>query len=401
MDRVLRTLVVLIVLFLPVVVPAQTVQSIEGEIFHGNSLIIRGIGFGSKATPGPVVWDDFEAGVNGQTVPGKDPVIGPAWDGYNSGISKEYSDSAQRSGSSLSAMFDFASAGASEPSIASLVQVHPTDEVFLTFWYKLVEVPLNGTIYPCDSIKPVYIYGDHPGSNGEIGIPDFTFGMRSFPNSDATFQLQSDVPPYDITYPPDDFGWGNNTYYGDVARLFGDIDGSTISGEWIRFDFYLKGSRANSYTQDGKCIVWTHRPETNAVVNMEIDGLNVVTRSTDGLYRQFLFNAMYQRDSRSPDARAYIYLDDAYLDVTQARVELGNAPTWANCTFREIQIPTAWTSGEITVTLNTGSFAPTNSAYLFVVDSAGRVSPGFQVTVGQGTDLGPAKPSTPIRIGNG
>jgi len=56
-------------------------------------------------------------------------------------------------------------------------------------------------------------------------------------------------------------------------------------------------------------------------------------------------------------------------------VEIGNADTWAACTHREIQPPTAWAASEITVTFNAGSFEDDDTVYLYVVDANGDASP--------------------------
>jgi hypothetical protein len=78
------------------------------------------------------------------------------------------------------------------------------------------------------------------------------------------------------------------------------------------------------------------------------------------------------------------WTSDAYIDTTPARVEMGNASTWAACTHREIQIPTSWSSSAINITLNRGSFGSTDSVCLYVVDASGAVSPGYAVTLGSG-----------------
>jgi len=69
--------------------------------------------------------------------------------------------------------------------------------------------------------------------------------------------------------------------------------------------------------------------------------------------------------------------DDLFADNTQARVEIGNASTWAGCTQREIQIPTAWSNSAITIRANQGAFNSFSGKYLYVVDSNGNISAGF------------------------
>ncbi len=79
--------------------------------------------------------------------------------------------------------------------------------------------------------------------------------------------------------------------------------------------------------------------------------------------------------------------DDIFMNNTQARVEIGNASTWAACTMREIQIPTSWSASSIAVTVNQGSFASDATAYLYVVDSTGAVnSSGYEITFGEEED---------------
>lgn len=102
---------------------------------------------------------------------------------------------------------------------------------------------------------------------------------------------------------------------------------------------------------------------------------------------------MIDAGSTSSENHSYNY-DDIYLDFTQARVELGNAPTWSGCTHREVQVPLEWSDSRIAVAVNRGSFSEGSQAYLYVVDSQGNVnSSGYPVTIGGDVDEGsPPKP---------
>jgi hypothetical protein len=86
------------------------------------------------------------------------------------------------------------------------------------------------------------------------------------------------------------------------------------------------------------------------------------------------------------------YVSEMYVDHTFARVEIGNAPTWAACTHREIQIPSAWASGSITIAGNPGTFPNGSQAYLFVVNQNRQASAGFPVILGQHYQQGDAGP---------
>ena len=81
----------------------------------------------------------------------------------------------------------------------------------------------------------------------------------------------------------------------------------------------------------------------------------------------------------------YKYYDDFYLDDTFSRIELCNNATHSSATICEPQPPTAWATGEITVTVNQGAI-PNGTAYLFVFDSANAVNAtGYAVTLEDGT----------------
>jgi len=66
---------------------------------------------------------------------------------------------------------------------------------------------------------------------------------------------------------------------------------------------------------------------------------------------------------------------------------VGDNAVYADCTHREIQIPSVWNDTDITATLNQGSL-PDGTAYIFVVDSDGVASAGAEVTLGGDVETG-------------
>ena len=99
---------------------------------------------------------------------------------------------------------------------------------------------------------------------------------------------------------------------------------------------------------------------------------------SNNIWRQIEFGYYSAHDVGNP--AYYVYEDEIYFDVTQSRVELGNANTWAGCTRRELQIPTQWSTTSVTVTVNRGQFTNTDIVYLYIVDSTGvSNSPWFVV----------------------
>jgi hypothetical protein len=73
------------------------------------------------------------------------------------------------------------------------------------------------------------------------------------------------------------------------------------------------------------------------------------------------------------------WVDDVYLDTTWARVVMANAPTLADATYVDIQIPTAWAEKQIQMVANTKAWPAGEPMYLFVVNEAGVASEGFPI----------------------
>jgi len=153
-------------------------------------------------------------------------------------------------------------------------------------------------------------------------------------------------------------------------------------GEWIREEYYCDfGTQVKA---DG--IYWT---AINGKKDSEITKKTFLTDSSR-MY-QFRVGAFWGTGASD----CYAFLDDVYFDNTQARVEIGNNAIFANCTHREIQVPTTWSASSIQISFNKGSFASGTKVYLFVVDASGNASNGFGITVGSSVAGGGAPPTTP------
>jgi len=75
-------------------------------------------------------------------------------------------------------------------------------------------------------------------------------------------------------------------------------------------------------------------------------------------------------------------------------VVLADKPVLSQATIIENQIPSAWSDGSITATVNLGQFAQGQTAFVIVVDSSGTASAiGLAVTAG-GTIATPNPPSS-------
>lgn len=108
------------------------------------------------------------------------------------------------------------------------------------------------------------------------------------------------------------------------------------------------------------------------------DERNVVTRDADQGDRFINFaRAILAPINENPDIIEANY-DDIYIDVTPQRVEIGNAPTLNGCTWREVQVATAWSENSITFDVRySGDVVAGDPLYLFVMDEDNNPSAGF------------------------
>ncbi len=120
-----------------------------------------------------------------------------------------------------------------------------------------------------------------------------------------------------------------------------------------------------------------------------------LVRTAPCTFSNLYINSYYATDIGTYDAASISWLDDIYVDSTQARVEVCASSSWDSRGHCEVQVPRAWANGSITVSANRGSFTPDqfSTAYVFVVDVRGNVSPA--VRIAEGT---PPTPPGAVRV---
>jgi len=90
----------------------------------------------------------------------------------------------------------------------------------------------------------------------------------------------------------------------------------------------------------------------------------------------------------------YIWIDSVYMDNTWARVIIGDSAVYDNCSKKiEIQYPLTWSTGNVSVRFNPGTFSQNESAWLYVFDANNNISNSIKLTVG-GNSVG----TTPINV---
>jgi hypothetical protein len=159
---------------------------------------------------------------------------------------------------------------------------------------------------------------------------------------------------------------------------------------WHKMAVYYKKSSARN-ANDGQCrIWWDNKLVFDWLPHFQNPGNNPPTApgypitgdfDTDG--KDLAGDWAVGNYFSSASGQTWADFDDVYLDHSQARVELGNAPMFSECSFMETQVPVSWSDGSVRVAVNTGAFPSGARAYVYVVDGQGRANAqGFPVALG-------------------
>jgi hypothetical protein len=166
------------------------------------------------------------------------------------------------------------------------------------------------------------------------------------------------------------------------------IPGSVLQNRWVHIQWMIDaGAGDNSAT--GSCISYIDGA-------LRYDHRNVPTTGPGHYNWPEIYIGNYIRTG-DWSGEINTYWDSLYVDSSWARVEIGNNPVYANCTQREIQVPTSWSGSSLQVRLNRGSFPSLSGLYLFVVDANGNASAGYPLSGSGGSSTAPSAP-TNLRI---
>ena len=226
--------------------------------------------------------------------------------------------------------------------------------------------------------KNVFISGWFMFPNG------FEDGINYQKDSDQTkFMMMSpDRGPktyYNVAASTQNITWiGLSTEEGTGKFNADSVNNLIGEGNWARFDIYVdisrpEGQKINKWWINGKLI-------RNSVYN---ESKCIAEPGSDWCLKDFKnFSWLGYQFKGSDEAQWPQYVDDMYLDFTQARVEISNNSKWDETKqiHKEIQIPTAWSNSSITVKVNQGAFQNGETAYLYVIDENGNVnSSGYPI----------------------
>lgn len=344
----------LISLFTSTAFGAPSISSISGTVVDDNNLTISGTSFGTHALS--IEWlggasGNIESGTDGAVVsatgwsiPANDtsPNRRPRYvsDDAHSGSQSIYT---KRENGTYIAYMTYDTGGA--------------DKIYFSYW-------ANQTKGDCDQWKAWRWSETSNVTDQANNIMSSVYGGSNY----NTVMCESSNPSTADCYP------------GNVADIY--MDTSHIASTWYRIESYIE-TNSSAGAEDG---VWLYNLYKSGSLNNATNFTTMEDRATGVTGQKRYFHLQnYFGNNCEEVVLARIYMDDIYVQTgTRARVELCNASTWTNRGHCEIQYPTAWAAGEITSTVNLGSFS-SGTVYAYVVDSNGDVnSSGYALTIGSG-----------------
>lgn len=321
------------------------ITSISGTISRGATITLNGSTFGTKPTAAPLKFDDFHTGVNGGA-------IGNGWNVESTTADPTYSTTILRANHTMSVAANFTNG--SWDSDIYYDNGGAISKMYLDFWLYLDSAPPYSRNW-----KPFRLY---PTTGFGLG-PDFIYGMQCDAGSSQLYSTS-----------------GTTHWLGDSPSDFNRV--------WNHLQVWM---RVNPVPGQSTGDLLFYRNGTLSYSNL---GSELLIGGGDASFRYILLGQYMGHDafgSCSAFGDAHVYLSDAYIDDTLARVEIGDASTYANSRHREIQIPSSWSGSSIAIKVNLGSFSSLGGLYMFVVDSLGNISPGFPL--GGGT-----APAAPLNL---
>ncbi len=360
MKKIFTILVLLLSLY-SIVEAAPAVSTYSGTIINGNTIIISGAGFGANG-PYVVIFDDFERGTNGNQLSTNLATLG-AWSGGDEWTHTLYQNTWKVSGN-LAAQFDATYSGSGQPELWVVAPVY-FDSFFIA-WWQMVPSGDNYSGQGAGGInwKQMWILTDNCCGEADQVLTDTDGGGNSLTSNSSPFRNNLTL------------------HYTDSPRVPGEVDfPGWVRGTWMRWAIWERGRTDST----GHITVRTTSTLHNTQTNLNRDTQTINSGMT-GLRHRLAMNGYTRPRTKAPCRQLF---DDVYFAVgehAQARVELGNANTYAgssNLTMCTTGLGVqGWSDTSITCTVRQGGFANGSKAWIYVTDENGKCSKGYPVTIG-------------------
>lgn len=337
------------------------VNSISGTVSHNQTVVISGSLFGTKSSVAPLVWENFNDGALTSSLTAHGGIT------FNNNNNLRHPFSAYNARANFKVNppggdgYYFGYDGGTAP------------KWFVQYWIKLASNWHWGTTIPGagdDGLANIKIFRMFP--QGARNYSNAGYAIHGFDGGSLLRFVET----------------GPQNYIDDARPWF-------ASNTWHNVQVQY-GENSGVDQNNGTMKIWIDgvlRDSTTTLnTNIGGDGSAINKRP----YIIGFFDSWPASDAAV--SNMYAYYTDIYVDDSWARVEICDANTYSACRLREIQVPTAWSSGSISVKVNQGAFVSGQTAYVYVVDSSGRVNAnGIPVTI-SGTGGGSPAAPTNLRI---
>lgn len=305
------------------------ITGVSGTVSENSTLTITGSGFGTKSPAAPLLWDNFDSGTSGGN-------LGGSWQAMTS-IPLKYSSTTPYGGNGLSAWnrVQYGNDHAQKFSSARRSVGQHTSLYFSC---------MSRHIGP--SVKDSA--GNRVYKNGRINQD---YDLRTGDILGYASPHMTAISDGYIFYRVN----GTSTY--PTVRSFPDIG----NAEWRRHQIFRSPSLIFGHV---------HQTRHDYTGSFGSPNLSLILLGT-------------MLDAPLPGETHDMYIDDVYVDNTQARVELCTGSTWSNRGACDPQIPFGtWSDTSLTVKVNQGKYVNNQTVYIYVVNSSGTVqSYGSSLTV--------------------
>jgi len=343
--------------------PDAPLQLVDAAL-DGETIVVRGCGFGTKAQAAPLHFESFDA-----QAPGTAPTDF-GYHGYGGFGGTVTVDDATAASGDRSLLHQ---TGHGTPDDAGIRESFPhvaihgfaATELYVTYRLRFathgigrvrqlkfnragMEVPgANGS--PCYGALPKYYESYYPDGDGSDAPLAFVQGGI----------IRADGSVYE--------GW--------VGETFGAGAPASIAPEtWVQVEAYYRLDEPGQ--ADGAYV--TH---VDGHRNFDLHDLQLRDDPRQRLDCSYLVIGIdYHVDVPRSDGLS-IWYDDHWIDTTPARVVIADAAEFDAARIRSPQPAQAWESSELTAELHPTGFAPGDDAWVFVVVADGTVSPGLPIVI--------------------
>ena len=342
-------------------IAAPVISSLSGEIKDGNEVTITGDNFG-KTGPTVFLFDDFSNGTDGKVFD-TNATIGE-WS--NTG-GRVFSDTKLSNGQGSRQCGDITKNG--------IIFESTKEEFFISSiayvpdGYNFPGADSEETIADSSNLKHAWVYNTSSGYKGRVDNYEPDMWMPGNPGGSWQTVLTNDAGSPRS-------GWRST-----------EADQQWVWDEPVKWAVWFKGNGTNDngsreYHQAISASGHTFYENHNVAWFDDLDASHGFNRMTMPGY---LYGTSYPEHN-------YV-IDDVYIaigDNAAARVEIGNAKNYTDCTQMAISTPNNWSNDKITFNFREGTFNSGQEVYVFVIDAENNPSAGYgPIYIGKDYDLSP------------